>query len=142
SPTEDSSATLLSNGQVLLAGGYAKSQRFPLSCGELYDPATETWGATGAPNITRPSHTTTPLRSGKVLVAGGIHGYCCDDVHNTVSSTEVFDPRMPATDANVCSFRFDVDIVRAGDSFTATFLGSGLTNSTYFDVRYLRPWPH
>src|SRR5947208_6710153 len=41
------SATLLSNGQVLVAGGLGTGSIF-LTSAELYDPATETWTETGS----------------------------------------------------------------------------------------------
>jgi hypothetical protein len=62
-------ATLLPNGQVLVAGGaglagYATSA-------ELYDPASGTWTLTGSLNIARGAHTATLLANGRVLVAVG-----------------------------------------------------------------------
>jgi hypothetical protein len=59
-------ATLLSNGQVLIAGGYGAANE-----AELYDPTTGTFTATG--NLTTPRwyHTATLLNNGMVLLAGG-----------------------------------------------------------------------
>jgi len=62
-------ATLLPNGQVLVAGGFGPPNQV-LSSAELYDPATGTWRATGALNKTRGAHTATLLPNGQVLVAG------------------------------------------------------------------------
>src|SRR5262245_13856999 len=54
-------ATLLPNGQVLVAGGCSPPSQIPfcqaLSSAELYDPATGTWRATGALNSIRSGHT-------------------------------------------------------------------------------------
>ncbi len=55
-----SSATLLSDGKVLVAGG---------GCSELYDPATGTWTLTGQMNVVRWGHTANRLADGRVLVA-------------------------------------------------------------------------
>jgi N-acetylneuraminic acid mutarotase len=61
-------ATVLTNGKVLVAGG----ERFgSLFSSELYDPATGTWSFTDNLNTARSSHTTTLLYDGKVLIAGG-----------------------------------------------------------------------
>ena len=62
-------ATLLPNGQVLVAGGGNDSG--VVATAELYDPATGLWTATGHMATTRISHTATLLPDGRVLVAGG-----------------------------------------------------------------------
>src|SRR5580765_8159726 len=62
-------ATLLSDGKVLVAGG--QSATFFTNSAELYDPANGTWTATGAMSTNRAQHTATLLLNGKVLVAGG-----------------------------------------------------------------------
>ncbi len=77
-------ATLLPNGQVLVAGGIDAGQ--VLSSAELYDPATGTWRATGPLNIARGGLTATMLPNGQVLVAGGITG------GPVLNSAELYDP--------------------------------------------------
>ena len=66
-------ATLLRDGKVLVTGGIvagdAADDQMPP--GELYDPASGTWTATGAMATDRYLHTATLLPDGKVLVAGG-----------------------------------------------------------------------
>jgi hypothetical protein len=59
-------ATGLSGGNVLIAGG----SNYPTG-GELYDPATATFSATGSMSTARQNHTATLLLNGKVLIAGG-----------------------------------------------------------------------
>jgi hypothetical protein len=72
-PRYDHTATLLRDGKVLVAGGIvagdAADDQMPP--GELYDPASGTWTATGAMATDRYLHTATLLPDGKVLVAGG-----------------------------------------------------------------------
>ena len=76
-------ATLLSDGTVLLAGGTASANNdFSTRSAELYDPATGTF--TPAPDMVQPRmyHTATLLKNGNVLLAGGLYD----------SSAEIYDP--------------------------------------------------
>jgi hypothetical protein len=63
-------ATLLANGNVLIAGG---SMDFtgPVATTELYDPDQGTFTAAGNTTAPRTGHTATLLPDGKVLIAGG-----------------------------------------------------------------------
>ena len=79
---ESHTATLLPNGQVLVAGGFGG---IPLTSAELYDPTTGTWTTTGSMDVAHFNHTATSLRNGFVLVAGGNNG-------ETVTSAEVYHP--------------------------------------------------
>jgi hypothetical protein len=63
-------ATLLNNGQVLVAGGRQRGN-FNLTTAELYNPSTATFSTTGSLNTGRNSHTATLLENGEVLIAGG-----------------------------------------------------------------------
>lgn len=65
----DHTATLLSNGKVLVVGGVGPGD--PGAAAELYDPASGTWSATDSMATARASQTATLLRDGKVLVVGG-----------------------------------------------------------------------
>lgn len=80
-------ATLLNNGQVLVAGG-GNSGGF-LNSAELYNPATGTFTTTGNMTTARPGASATLLGSGKVLVAGGSG---TGDAEGALSSAELFDP--------------------------------------------------
>ena len=70
-------ATLLSNGKVLVTGGANGSISFvsTLISAEIFDSAAGTWSATGNLTDARAAHTATLLASGKVLVAGGVTGW-------------------------------------------------------------------
>src|SRR5215831_12305977 len=83
---DNHTATLLSNGKVLVAGGTNLSEPF-LRSAEIYDPATGTWTATGSMVIKRKSHTATLLPNGKVLVVGGYNGS-----NGSLRSAELYDP--------------------------------------------------
>ena len=87
SPRRRHTATLLSNGRVMIAGGrtYAGTNK-DLATVEIYVPTTNTW-LTGPP-MTRPrsSHTATRLGDDRVLVAGG------STDAGVTSSAEIYDP--------------------------------------------------
>ena len=63
-------ASLLTDGKVLIAGGVNKNGI--LNTAELYDPSTGTWTITGNMNAQRNFHTASILSNGNVLVAGGL----------------------------------------------------------------------
>src|SRR5919109_1157072 len=79
---EQHTATLLADGQVLVAGSC--SLACAIANAELYDPATRTWVATGSMINARNSHTATRLSNGRVLVAGG--------GGPLTASAEIYDP--------------------------------------------------
>jgi len=86
-------ASLLDDGRVLAAGGCNTGFLCTgTNSAELYDPTTGIWTATGAMNTIRNGHVAVVLKSGKVLVAGGI-GICNSQVCNTLSSAEIYDPQ-------------------------------------------------
>jgi photosystem II stability/assembly factor-like uncharacterized protein/N-acetylneuraminic acid mutarotase len=61
-------ATLLQDGQVLVAGGY--DSKASLNSAELYDPATGTWRPTGSFNTILYAGSVTLLSNGTVLAVG------------------------------------------------------------------------
>jgi len=77
-------ATLLSSGKILVAGGSVNG--VPTSSAELYDPQTGTWASTGSLNAARYGHKAVMLPNGKVLALGGYGA-------NYLSSAELYDPQ-------------------------------------------------
>lgn len=84
---QNHTATLLTNGLVLAAGGVtAGLGGGPLSTCELYSPVTGLWTNTGSMKMARYSHTAVLLTNGFVLVAGGISNSV------TLASSELYNP--------------------------------------------------
>jgi hypothetical protein len=87
-------ATLFSDGRVLVAGGAGpRPGTFPyqgLASAELYDPATRNWTLTGSLNVARLVHTETLLSDGTVLVTGGWPNPQTNS--GLLSSAEIYDP--------------------------------------------------
>jgi hypothetical protein len=101
----DHTATLLSDGHVLLAGGDWGEVAPPIlfSAGaEVYDPAKGTFGSTGSMHANRWGHTATLLNDGRVLIAGGYSfvGSVAPDRYEgrteTLSSAELYTPAVLA----------------------------------------------
>ncbi len=94
-PRVNHTATLLTNGKVLMAGGGQAAdpvQPFPVSwrvlaSAELYDPSSGTFTRTGDMTSPRIGHTATLLPDGRVLMAGGL-----DPSANALISAELYDP--------------------------------------------------
>ncbi len=103
-------ATLLSNGKVLVAGGL--SPTVTVASSELYDPNTGLWTATGSLATARQNHTATLLPTGKVLVTGGLSG------PTIYASSELYDPNtgLWTTTGSLSANRY---------SHTSTLLPSG-----------------
>jgi hypothetical protein len=83
----DPTATLLTNGTVLLTGGFILSGTtdVPLSSAEVFDPVAGAFAATGSLNSARAGQTATLLPNGTVLAAGGFDT-------DALSSAEFYEP--------------------------------------------------
>jgi len=78
-------AVVLVDGRVLVAGGTDASGRASQSA-ELFDPAANSWSASGPLMVGRSGATATLLPSGQVLIAGGTANGAA------LASLELFDP--------------------------------------------------
>ncbi len=108
---ESHTATLLSNGLVLIAGGDDKTAS--LATAELFNPESHSFAPVGDMANARARHTATLLPNGAVLVIGGR-----DTDGNALATAELFNP------ADV-SFAPTVSMITARESHTATLLSSG-----------------
>jgi hypothetical protein len=84
------SATLLRNGQVLVAGGSdgnPTSAQVSSTQTELYDPVSGTFSVAGSMTTARAGQAAMLLKNGRVLVTGGV-----DDKNNPLASAEVYTP--------------------------------------------------
>lgn len=70
-PRAQHTATLLANGQVLIAGGEGADQATSLASAETYDPATGRFSSAGSMLVARRNQTATLMQGGLLLIAGG-----------------------------------------------------------------------
>ena len=92
-PHADQTATVFSNGNVLIAGGQNYAQGSLQEVGEsaateLYEYATGTWNSVGNMTVARDYAGAALLSNGSVLEAGGAAGGCCAGLF----SAETFNP--------------------------------------------------
>jgi hypothetical protein len=112
--TASFTATALSDGRVLVAGGEGEDGS-TLAEAELYDPSTVSFKTTGSMNQARSDHTATLLRNGKVLLVGGTGNSYIPAV---LQSAELYDP-----ETGTFSSIGDMNLARTGH--TATLLSDG-----------------
>jgi hypothetical protein len=110
-------ATLLSDGRVLMTGGDAGAYASdtiagPIPDAEIYDPTAGTFRGTGSMATARTRHTATLLPNGRVLVVGGIDG------DSALASAEMYDPTAG-------TFTSAGSMSEARDDATATLLPDG-----------------
>ncbi|MEQ1844869.1 MAG: kelch repeat-containing protein, partial [Nitrospira sp.] len=116
-------ATFLSNGKVLVVGGYTNtSTGNAIASAELFDPAVGAWRTTGSLTTARLYHTATLLPNGKVLVVGGSTS-TNGNVGSPLASAELFDP---TADGGVGSWTPTLQPLATARVFhTATLLPNG-----------------
>jgi WD40 repeat protein len=90
-PRSEHTATLLSDGRVLIVGGKTGSDEFATTA-EMYDPTTQVFTPTAS--LERVWHTATLLPDGTVLIAGGSDDSkrALDTLLRFDASTQIFSP--------------------------------------------------
>ena len=103
--------TTLTNGKVLVMGGFSISQALPVP--EVYDQATGTFSLTGPASTDRFLHTATLLPNGQVLLAAG-----ASVPAGLLASAELYDP-------STGSFHLTGSLTTPRYGHTATLLNNG-----------------
>jgi hypothetical protein len=116
-------ATLLTHGKVLVAGGAFQDGYClaGIASAELYDPAAGSFASTGDMTIGRYAQTSTLLPSGKVLITGGFSSVSdCPNAGITpaLASAEIYDPTQG-------SFAATGNMAETRGGHTATLLTNG-----------------
>jgi Kelch motif/Galactose oxidase, central domain len=112
------SATLLPNGEVLIAGGEDANFNL-LASAELYNPATGTFTATGSMTTARVGQSATLLNNGQVLVAGGTGATAAAELYNPATGKFTATGSMSAPrGGNVGTLLPDGDVLVTGRATT------------------------
>lgn len=92
-PRATHTATVLTDGRVLIAGGVDGTGVVQTAC-EIYDPATGTFTATGSLLGARALHAATRLADGRVMVAGGTNNVTdiTAIIAGVLNSVEIYNP--------------------------------------------------
>jgi hypothetical protein len=87
---DSATATLLSDGRVLIAGGFSGAGGVTAES-ELYDPAGSRFLNTGSMHIAREFFTATLMSDGRVLMVGGF-GFNASSGFDVVGPCEIYTP--------------------------------------------------
>lgn len=111
-PRENQTASLLSNGKVLITGG--DNSAGPLNTAELFDPSTQTFTATsGSMTVARSGHTATVLHDGTVLLVSNLTAEIYDPNNDTFTATGSLLPGVGRT-GFTATLRNDGTVLVAG----------------------------
>jgi N-acetylneuraminic acid mutarotase len=110
---EAHTATLLHNGNVLIAGGRNVRNYSLFGFANIYDPTSGTWRSAGSMNTSRAYHTATLLANGMVLVVGGEVSHL-----RRWPSAELYNP-------NTDTWTVTADMMTHRNYYAATLLSNG-----------------
>jgi hypothetical protein len=130
-PRQMHTATLLTNGKVLVAGGCTMyPSTLPYASAEIFDPVTGVWSSTGSMAAARYNHQSVLLPNGKVLVSGG------SNASSSLASSEIYDPATgawsPAGSMSVSRSSTALTLIPNGRVLIGG--GSGGNTSEFFDI--------
>ena len=125
-PRNGATLALLTDGNVLVLGGWTSEERFPpvetiytvLPTVEQYDPSTNEWTEVTPMTQPRSQETATVMPEGDVLVTGGVNQINDGPFADSVNTTEIYDP-------GTNSWRALAPMAIARDGHTATLLPDG-----------------
>jgi IPT/TIG domain/Galactose oxidase, central domain len=119
-------ATLLTNGEVLIAGGWnghradsADDPPWDPLFAELFDPSSGKFKYAGSMSTTRIGHTATRFTNGRVLLLGGI--FSLQNIHSQPPAPRYAEIYDPATD----NFSGLDDLTMSRQGYTVTLLRNG-----------------
>ena len=133
-------ATRLSNGKILVAGGvvYPPYSNYIAKSCEIYDPDLQTWTPVASMNIQRHGHVATLLPNGKVLVVGGrASGSFPTFFYDAAESAEVYNPgsnTWTLTPVRSPLKRAGPNLVTLGDGYPYLVGGGDYGFGSYTDV--------
>jgi N-acetylneuraminic acid mutarotase len=140
-------ATLLSNGKVLVAGGWGHipgdTNRYYLLAAEVYDPDAGTWSSVGSMTSRRNRHTATLLSDGRVLVTGGQNDDAQANNPAPLNSTEVYNPGTDtwSSAGSMSALRFDHTATLLSNGKVLVTGGCGASNAALKTAEVYTPGP-
>jgi Kelch motif len=140
-PRERHTATLLSDGTVLVTGGLYDVVRQPLayqSSGEIYDPTTGAFTMVAEMTDARYAHSASLLVDGRVLIAGGTNSYPPTGALNYV---EIYDPNAQAFTAgpNMTNGRYNLQMLLLQSGLTLIMGGYDASNTPVYTTDIFHP---
>src|SRR5450432_505109 len=121
--------TLLLDGRVLISGGWDFKTQTVFTATEFYDPATNSWTATGSLHDARFFQGTTRLADGRVLTVGGTTAS-----NHYLTTAEIYDPTTGAwtyaASPIVPHDAFPLVLLPNGKALAAAGLSNGALTST------------
>ncbi|NUM46671.1 MAG: hypothetical protein HUU38_18360 [Anaerolineales bacterium] len=123
--TGANSATLLTDGRLLIAGGYSTQEEAALDSSLIYDPTDQSITPVARMNMPRNDHAAVLLEDGRVLVIGGNAESATAEIYEPETNTWTLTGEMTAV-------RAYPDAVKLPDG--RVFVTGGIRQETYANV--------